>query len=420
VRAAAAAVAVAYVFEPTLLRWIDGGMLDVPIGLFVFVPILAAAATLTQKGNHYSRELLVVAAFCVGMKPVILALLPLFVVIWAASQWAWLTRRRFAAAMAILLLLGSPWYVMNIIGDGDPYPPLLHALLHKPDRIVTDRDLQREISGVRTPANPLSLLRLPVQFFLNAQTPEFVEYGADGAVALMYLPFIVLGYAIVRRRATRISPGLFLTMASFVYGFAYWVLSSHHARFFLEFMPLYFATLGGLVVWLFRDRSVALKGAALFVLILAAVPSVSAWPYEDWIYEARYKHMDVFVPTSPTFAEIWCDGCLEIKYLSEHVPVGSRVYTVNLAQLTYSLRERGFTNVGNRLSGISDLELRDAVASKSLGTYLSRLSISALLADNSPTFWLNNGFEQFLQQMKALGFHRYEGKARHIVVFIKT
>jgi hypothetical protein len=51
---------------PIFLRYLNVGLLDVPIGLFLLIPIFCAYRTLS--GERLERELVVIAAFCMGMK----------------------------------------------------------------------------------------------------------------------------------------------------------------------------------------------------------------------------------------------------------------------------------------------------------------------------------------------------------------
>ena len=72
------AVVAPFAFEPTFLRWANAGMLDVCIGCFIFLPVMATALTLIDRRTDYTRELVILAAFVAGMKPPLLAFLPLF------------------------------------------------------------------------------------------------------------------------------------------------------------------------------------------------------------------------------------------------------------------------------------------------------------------------------------------------------
>ena len=64
--------------SPVFLRYLNVGMLDVPIGLFVLIPILCAYRTSTHES--FERELVVTGAFCAGMKLTLIGHLPFFLV----------------------------------------------------------------------------------------------------------------------------------------------------------------------------------------------------------------------------------------------------------------------------------------------------------------------------------------------------
>jgi hypothetical protein len=53
--------------SPVFLEYLNSGYVDVPIGLFILVSVLCVHKTLSHR--HFAWELAVIAAFCVGMKP---------------------------------------------------------------------------------------------------------------------------------------------------------------------------------------------------------------------------------------------------------------------------------------------------------------------------------------------------------------
>jgi hypothetical protein len=419
--AAGAAVTAFMVFLPSFLRWANGSMLDIPLGLFAFAPVLAGAMALRSgKSGSYAREILVTGAFCIGMKPAFLALIPLFCAVWYATAGVPRRLPQIAGGLALLLLLASPWYVWNTIADGDPYPPLLHLALHTPDKILSVDDFHMLRSGTSTPETPASLLIVPVRFFSDAGAPDFVEYGANLSVLALYVPFIALGALIVLRRRLGLPANTVLLLAGCVYELVYWLYSSHHARFFLEVQPLFAATVGCLAVWFMQRRSVAIRAIVIAALMAGSIPSPSAWGYINYIAQARFADAGAFVPTSPQFAESFCDGCLEVQYLVDRLGTdpGHRIFMYNLAELAYTMREHGLTSIGIRLSGYPERVFVAAVEHHDLAGYLNRYSVNAMIVNDNSN-WPRDSLRMFKEQAHTLGFKPYQRKNGTITMYLR-
>jgi hypothetical protein len=311
---------------------------------------------------------------------------------------------------------------MNFILDGDPVPPVLHLALHRPDAQFSVADARQMSSGLRTSTSPIQLLIVPIRFFSDTLSHDFIDYGANLAVTFMYAPFIAIGYVLVRRRGANMPANVLVLAAAFVYGFSYWVLTSHHARFFLEIMPVYFAALGTLAIWIVRRQAVIIKVLAFAIVLAGVVPSPSAWAPLYSMYVVDYFGITAYIPNREFFNENWCDGCQEADYVRSHLKSGGRVFTLDLMNLTYLLRERGIENIVNRYSSFGDAEFFEAVEDRDLLAYVSRLSIGAFLV-NTNTAWPDDSRALFIQQAGALGFHPYEyprpRKDGHIIVYVR-
>jgi hypothetical protein len=398
-----AAFAAALVTTPSFLRWANGGMLDVPIGLFLLVPVMCAARALLRPGRHYGRELILVGAFFLGMKPTLPVFLPLFLALWFVSQDRLPGWRRCLTAGVLLIVLGSPWYVRNAIMDADPAPPLLHILMHKTDPVLGADYVRNQSSQLQGSASPGALLGLPLRYFVDAQTSEFVEYGSNFAVVLLYAPFVAIGAAIVGWRKRAVPPLPLLCAAAFAFAYGYWILTSHHSRFFLEIEPVFLIALGTLAVTLVRMRAVAVRGAVLAIALLSVLPSPSAFGFFSSMWQTHYVGIADYMTSPAAFAKQYCDGCPEVAIVAQHVAPGDRVFTFGLSQVTYLLRERGITNLGNVLSAETAKDLVAAAQHDDLAAYLHAQSIGALMVDTR-TEWPDNSRREFDRQIAALGF----------------
>src|SRR6266536_252410 len=126
-------------FSPVFLRYLNVGFIDVPIGIFVLVPVLCTYQMSLRR--PFERELVVTAAFCAGMKLTLIGHLPFFIVsLFFAASESRLRRREIALLSLVLVGLSLPWYVRNFVDAGDPTPPIFNLYLKHPDPIFTQTD----------------------------------------------------------------------------------------------------------------------------------------------------------------------------------------------------------------------------------------------------------------------------------------
>src|SRR5262249_6047062 len=104
-------IPVCVALSPLFLRYLNVAYIDVPIGLFLLIPILCAYRS--SPSQPFERELVVIAAFCAGMKLTLIGHLPFFF----CSLFFSPPRRLPPPPMAILFLLlvglSLPWYFRN-------------------------------------------------------------------------------------------------------------------------------------------------------------------------------------------------------------------------------------------------------------------------------------------------------------------
>src|SRR4029079_19039340 len=117
--------------SPVFLQYVKSGYVDVPIGLFVLVSILCVYKTLSHR--NFVWELIVIAAFCVGMKLTLIGHLPFFVISLLLAAATRLPRREIALLVVALVGLSLPWYIRNLSEAHDPTPPMLNLFLDHPD-----------------------------------------------------------------------------------------------------------------------------------------------------------------------------------------------------------------------------------------------------------------------------------------------
>ncbi len=178
--------------SPVFLQYLTNGYVDVPIGLFILVSVLCVYKTLSHR--PFVWELVVIAAFCVGMKLTLIGHLPFFVISLLLVSTTRLPRRQIAILVFTLTALALPWYVRNLLEAHDPTPPMFNLLFDHSDPVFTQADaawiyLTGKESSLK---DPLHVLSLPFQYFIAAGQPPFGREGISAAVLLLYAPAVVL------------------------------------------------------------------------------------------------------------------------------------------------------------------------------------------------------------------------------------
>ena len=124
--------------SPLFLMFVDVGYVDVPIGLFILVPVLCTYLILKGNTANYDIDLIFTSAFCVGMKISLFLCLPLFVCsLFLVLRWQRKRRSRVLVLSVLLILLSAPWYLRNFVLAGDPITPVLNLKFRGRDPIFT-------------------------------------------------------------------------------------------------------------------------------------------------------------------------------------------------------------------------------------------------------------------------------------------
>ena len=237
----ALAVCVLFLTTPAVLYGAGTGQVETRLCLFALAGAYAAAEAVRQ--NHVAMAALAgaMAGFYAGAKFMGL----LFA---AAAGMAMLTgrgglRRGLVFGIAVLLT-GSQWYVWNWIHTGDPFFPVLHAVLDIPDSAIWNRahdTLNRSIYFAAEnplPRNPMIFLAYPVLASLGI--PEAIEAGRTGfgPAGLLVLPFVLFGLWRFRRHIVA-SPLFIPVLIAFLF-YALWFASgtSQRARHLLPIYPI--------------------------------------------------------------------------------------------------------------------------------------------------------------------------------------
>jgi hypothetical protein len=206
-RLAAALVATA----PTVLWEATTAYVDVAVGLYVTVALLAVAAYCRDR----SRAWIAAAAIALGMALATKHLALLALVLLASGLW-WLERRVVGARrawrpavlfVALALLQPLPWYLRSWAASGNPVFPDLYGVFgaRPPERwdALTARELQAFEDRFGRPRTPRNLATLPWDVTVHG-----ARYGGSfGPLLLVLLPGLAIPAALggpARRSASTV------------------------------------------------------------------------------------------------------------------------------------------------------------------------------------------------------------------------
>lgn len=402
-------VPIAIAISPSVMRWNVTGMVDVPLGAFLFAPVLCAVAMLVER-RPYFASMAVTAGFVAGAKPSLLVFVPAFIALAFASAAAVGGARRAAAITAVaMVLLGSPWYVRNLIVDGDPVPPEFNHLLHRADKMSSEQDqtglayfLNAEDRSQR------AILTLPVRAWLRPSDPGLAhgEDGTTGIMVLLYAPFIVLVIALLYRREVGARPALIATAAMSALGAIYWVALSYNLRYFIPFLPG-FAAFVGLALLDVAALGRFWPWVALPVAMFCVVPSPSAANWYRTVWSVSYTNLDTTLPSDDAFLERNLGGYRELELLMEtpafrRRPAG-RVYQMR-TEMDYEFRRRGVQSLGDWFGAARYGTLAAAIDDGELAAYVHHFDIGAFLIDERQSVLTARQQAELQRQLHAIGF----------------
>jgi hypothetical protein len=228
--------------SPVFLAYLNNGYVDVPIGLFILVAVLCVYKTLSHQ--LCVRELVVIAAFCVGMKLTLIGHLPFFVVSLLLASALRLPRREMALLVFALVGLSLPWYIRNLWEAHDPAPPIFNLYFKHPDPIFTEADAGIYSTGRESNLKkPLHLLLLPFQYFIGPGQPPFGRKGVSAAFLLLYAPIVFLLVWLVCRKRCHPPEGFVYLSVAAAYLAIPWFYNPD-ARHALHWYPVLMAWVG--------------------------------------------------------------------------------------------------------------------------------------------------------------------------------
>jgi hypothetical protein len=404
--------AAALTLSPVFFRWLDTGMVDVPIGLFFFVVAACASMACVSRWGGWRLHFVLCAGFFIGLKTSLLVFMPMLggiaYLIARGSGWS---RRATAGAALAVVVLGAPWYVKNFIQAGDPIAPVLNLAVRGVDSKWTKEDLAGQITDLQDPRTPAERLRLPYDILEATNELSFREYGATLVLGLAVLPVAFVSYAVLRRRPLRlgeIGSSTFVFGALLAFAVGYWLQTSHLARYTLVFYPA-LAAFVPVVVLVGCARLKIPVAAGLLATAVAALPSSGgAVFYIQYYWHRHYTTLSDFYQSRETYLEAHIDGYDDAQYmcrvLSRGAPRPRRVYLVNRVALDFTFAQCGITALGDWFGPERYRDLQAAVRRGTVVDHLRDLDVDAVLVPSQPVIIPVDDERGLFAQLKDGGF----------------
>jgi hypothetical protein len=401
----AVASAAALLFNPMFLWMNSGGMLDVQLGFLFLIPALCAWLAFTENDASYVWPMIIVAGFLAGAKISYIGLIPVFAlasaVILRSFGESW---KRIAVALVVLVALSSPWYVANIIGDGDPVPPIVNIALGHPDLKWSPADAASAAQNLGHRRGALGLLSFPIELFENAEPAEFVSDGVTAVVLILMVPAMVFAFGMLWRGAPR---NLTIYSGVLTYVIAFWLLTSPHARFMLLFYAALCAFAGMLLIHVVNRRP-SWAVVAGIAAVLLAVPTPSSAQWLQGFIAANLTDPPASYTSRAGYLAPRISGYVESLYLSNELGRLGRkdknVYSLSLETAKYAFTRHGLTLIGDWFGRDAYDRFVAGLKDGSLKTLLTNLDIDAVLLPVGAKAFTPAETAEFAKQLMALGF----------------
>jgi hypothetical protein len=374
---AAASVVLCAIF----VRWVDFALVDVPIGFMFLVCGLIVIVALRTKVREYLGQLVICAAFLVGMKISLIALAPMFLlVIWLSGVSLGIGRRRIFAGLLSFCALSSPWYVKNFIQAGDPISPTLNIAFHGVDPKWSRADVEDVLGDLKSQeGGPISRLSIPLQIVNDASAWVFRERGVTLIILLLGLPVAYVAFMVFRRRDVDVALCTVAAMVSYAIG--YWIATSYLARYSLLFYPAFAAFVGSFCAILARAVP-AIRWVAISLLAVLALPSLQSRSFYD-----EYWHVDRDFLANYHDRESWLlprqYDYPEIEMISRILHRNGRtdlrVYRPFIEVDDEFFRSRGITAIGDVFGPERYADFFNAIYADTIQAYIKRFHIGVFL-----------------------------------------
>ncbi|MDE2481551.1 MAG: hypothetical protein KGN02_05140 [bacterium] len=293
------------------LRWWPTAMTDALASAAFLATVAAFAGATLEEDASWLWLGALACAFLAGMKPSYIFFVPFCAVaLVAAARRLGLSRVKLAALALLVLVCASPWYVRNLVRDGDPIPPIFNLALRGHDPTFTQADWNAIASDLSTRRTLAGWESFAYDEFRDPQTIEFREYGVTAVVLAVYLFPVALVLLALRRRREKDERALLGIYAWLALGFVYLIATSALTRYTLLVYPEV-AAAAGLTFLRFGGSTRLGMATAVVASVLCVLPSPGSRPFYAEFRGKYYTNLreympsdnDVLFKTVPGYAE---------------------------------------------------------------------------------------------------------------------
>jgi hypothetical protein len=423
--------------SPVFLEYLNNGFVDVPIGLFILVTVLCAYKMLSQR-RLFARELVVAAAFCIGMKLTLIGHLPFFVISLFLASVHRLRGRDVALLVFALVGLSLPWYVRNLGEAHDPAPPIFNSYFKHPDPIFTQADVVWIYSTGKESdlKKPVRLLLLPFHYFIGPGQPPFGRHGVSAAFLLVYAPIVLL-FALFCCRKRYHAPNGFVYLSSAAAYLAVPWFYNADGRHAIHWYPVLVAWVGVVISIIFfrLDRlwqprpptSTRIATAAFCCVLIVPSPTRASIEFYREYYAAtsdfaslggnRKRYLEKHVPGYRAAEAV-------IKTLKSEHKQHTRVLALLLDLHFYFRENANIISVGDYFGPARYGDLYNEVI-KGDGdlSYLTRLDISAVITQPSlpdGAIWWSMYYIKLREYLRECDYIEYRCDEKNVAIFLKS
>jgi len=290
------ALPLSVVLSAVFLRWTGTAMEDTATGMFFLAAIGAAITAILTDEPRYVLAAILCTSFLAGMKPSFFVFVPAAVVLMLVGLKGRVPKRRLLGLIVLLCALSSPWYVRNLIQDGDPVPPVFNLMLRGKDPSFTKAEWAGITADLHTDHSAAAVASYPLRVLSDPLSKDFREYGVTAVFLSLYAIAAGWLFFILRSSRSREEWAIEGLLTWTLLGVAYLFASSTLARYSLLFYPAMAAAAGSLLLY-FAPRIRFGLIVIPFFAVATIIPSASADTFYLNYDVANYMNLSAFMPS---------------------------------------------------------------------------------------------------------------------------
>ena len=336
--------ALAFYLSPLILRYSMVFHNDLPLMLFLLAAVYSTYLFALERTNSIMLLCALCCSMFVGAKVINLVYFPVLIAI--VLFWVKPPKKILLCFIVIFLVLGSVWYVRNIIIDGDPMPPAINFALGKTDKFWSKADYDAVAADLNPPGSRSLKIYGTLPWLMVNSTIDGVLRDYPVFTYALLIPFIFL-YALRNFRKPE-----FIFWGLTCFAIALWLGTSYMIRY-AHYLPL--VDIGAMYILyklynLLAQKSTFLRIASgLGVLLIMFGLSSRSFAYS-------FHCLNVMVPVSTaevaSFASYGSPEILNtaVELSNDGLQKGDRVYLLEFVQYKYYFMKYGYQVVGDNVN----------------------------------------------------------------------